>query len=83
MCSIEEFQRVGDFDDLVWCQKYIIALETEVERLKGLLAVKAVHQVAVSLPAEIPPSPSLSLPGRGTEEEGEEAEEGRSWTVVH
>lgn len=46
MCSIEEFQRVGDFDDLVWCQKYIIALEAEVERLKGLLAVKAVHQVA-------------------------------------
>lgn len=43
---LEQLQAVGDTDDLVWCQQYIIALEAEVERLKGLLAVKAVHQVA-------------------------------------
>lgn len=43
---LEQLQAVGDTDDLVWCQQYIVALEAEVERLKGLLAVKAVHQVA-------------------------------------
>lgn len=46
MPTIEQLQAVGDTDDLVFCQQYIIALEAEVERLKGLLAVKAVHQVA-------------------------------------
>ena len=44
--TLEQIQEIGDTDDLVFCQQYIIALEAEVERLRGELVLRAVRRVA-------------------------------------